>query len=50
MVEATGDLIGNKITDKITRISKTSGNNLERNEELVRKKCITPKLKQKHYW
>ena len=32
-VEATGDLIGNKIVDKITRSSKTSPqNNLETNE------------------
>ena len=36
--EATGDLIGNKIADKITRVSKTSlQNNLETNEEIFRK-------------
>ena len=33
-VEATSDLIGNKIADKITRASKTSPkDNLETNEE-----------------
>ena len=32
--EATGDLIGNKVTDKITRVSKTSPkNNSETNDE-----------------
>ena len=36
--EATGDLIGNKVADKITRVSKTSlQNNLETNEEIFRK-------------
>ena len=36
--EATGDLIGNKIADKIIRVSKTSlQNNLETNEEIFRK-------------
>ena len=36
--EATGDLIGNKIADKITRVSKTSPQkNLETNEEILRK-------------
>ena len=36
--EATGDLIGNKITDKITRVSKTSlQNNLDANEEEIPK-------------
>ena len=34
--EATGDLIGNKIADKITRVSKTSPqNNLEINKEIL---------------
>ena len=37
--KATGDLIGNKIADKITRSSKTSPQkNLETNEELLREK------------
>ena len=34
--EATGDLIGSKIADKITRSSKTSQqNNFEANEEIL---------------
>ena len=35
--EATGDLIGNKIAGKITRVSKTSPQkNLKTNEEILR--------------
>ena len=47
--EATCDLIGNKIADKITRVSKTSPkNNSETNEEeTLRKKIISPELSQK---
>ena len=48
--EATCNLIGNKITDKITRASKTSPqNNLETNEEMLmeREKYISPELRQK---
>ena len=46
--EATGDFIGNKIADKITRASKTSPkNNLETNEEEIRReKYISPELRQ----
>ena len=34
--EATGDLVGNKIADKITRVSKTSPkNNSETNEQEI---------------
>ena len=34
--DATGNLIGNKISDKITRASKSSpNNNLETNEEEI---------------
>ena len=44
--EATRYLIGNKIADKITRSSKTSPqNNLETNEEVPRKKYISPELR-----
>ena len=48
-VEATGDLIGNRFADKITRASKTSPkNNLETDkEEMLREKYISPKLRQK---
>ena len=39
--EATGDLIGNKIPDKITRVSKKSAKELQKNETEVdlQKKC-----------
>ena len=44
-----GDLIGNKIADKVTRTSKTSPkNNLETNEEeTIKEKYISPELRQK---
>ena len=47
--EATGDVIENKITDKITRVQKTSPhNNLEANEEkILREEYIPPELRQK---
>ena len=47
--EATGDLTGNKIADKITRVSKTSPkNNSETNEEeILRERYISPELRQK---
>ena len=43
--EATGDLIGNKIADKITRISKIlPQNNSERDEEeILWERYISPK-------
>ena len=45
---ATGDLIGNKIADKITRSSKTSPqDNLEMDEEILKEKNIFPELIQK---
>ena len=43
--EATGDLIGNKIADRITKVSKTSlNNNSETNEKEV---IIPPELRHK---
>ena len=49
--EATGDLTGNKISDKVTRASITSQkkkNNSETNEEeTIRRKYISPELRQK---
>ena len=46
--EVTGDLIGNKFADKITRVSKTlSQNSLETNEEIIKEKHISPELRQK---
>ena len=41
--EATGDLIGNKISDKISRVSKTSPNE----EEILKETFIPSELKQK---
>ena len=44
----TGDLIGDKTADQITRVSKTSWNNkLETNEEeILRERYILPELRQ----
>ena len=46
--EATGDVIGNKIADKITSISKKSSNNNDENVELTthKKRYISPEEKQ----
>ena len=46
--EATGDLIGNKIDDKITRVAKASPkNSSDANEEEIKKeKYIYPELRQ----
>ena len=46
-MEATGDLIGNKITDGITKVLKTSPkNNSETNEEeILRKRFIASELR-----
>ena len=53
-VEATGDFIGFKIADKITRSSKTSPqNNLETNDEILSEKKIyiyISRIKTKNYW
>ena len=47
-VEVTRDLIGKKIADTIKRPSKTSPqNNSEKNEEILRGKYISLKLRQK---
>ena len=40
---ATGDLIGNKISDKITSVSKKSAKGLQNNESEVDVKRVTPK-------
>ena len=50
-VEATGDLIGNKFADKITRISKTLLKFIpETNEEeILRERIIPLELRQKNY-
>ena len=49
ITKGTGDLIGDKIADKITSTSKTfPKNNLETNEEeIFREKHISPELRQK---
>ena len=46
-MEVTGDLIGNKITDGITKVLKTSPrNNSETNEEeILRKRFIASELR-----
>ena len=46
--EVTVDLIGNKIADKLTRVSKTSPkSNSETNEEgILREKYISPELRE----
>ena len=47
-VEVTRDLIGKRIADTVTRSSKTSPqNNSEKNEEILRGKYISLKLRQK---
>ena len=45
----TGDLIGNKIADRITKVSKTSPKNTSetKEEEILRERFITPRLKHK---
>ena len=40
--EATGDLIGNKIADKITSVSKKSAEELQNNETEVDAEKATP--------
>ena len=49
--EATGDLIGNKIADKITSASKKSQNeeiqSNEANNEITKERYISPKERQK---
>ena len=49
--EATGNLIGNKLADKITSASKKSHNeeiqSNEVNNEIPKERCISPKERQK---
>ena len=49
IAEATGDLIGKEIADKISRVSKTSpkNNSETKEEEILRGKYISPELRQK---
>ena len=53
--EATGDLIGSKIADKITSVSKKSEKDLQNNEEVEvergtpKKRYISPEERQKNY-
>ena len=42
--EATGDLLGNKIVDKTTRVSKTLPQNNLEEEEIFRERYISPEL------
>ena len=49
--EATGDLIGNKITHKITSVSKKHPNELQNDEmEAPKKKIYISRRKAKIYW
>ena len=47
--EASGDLIGNKVADRIIKVSKTSPqNNSETNEaEILKERSISPEQRQK---
>ena len=49
-VEATGDLIGNKITDKITSVSKKESNNNNNDDDVElathKKRYISPEERQ----
>ena len=47
--EVIGELIGNKIADKITRVSKTSpeNNSVTNEEEVFRGRYISPEERQK---
>ena len=56
--EATGDLIGNKIADKITKVSRTSSQNsigivineienIEHDREIPKERCTSPGKRQK---
>ena len=49
MAEATGDLIGNKIADRNTKVSKTSPKNQSKTneEEILTERFITPELRPK---
>ena len=52
ITEATGDLTGNKIADKITSVSKKSSNNNNDDDiELTtrKKRYISPEERQKNY-
>ena len=47
--EPTGDLIGNKIADKIKKASKISQNSLEAlksDEDIPKERYISPEIKQ----
>ena len=47
-VVATGDLIGNKFDNRITKVSKNSERVTHENDkEIPKEKCISPKERQK---
>ena len=49
--ETTGELIGNKIIDKITRVSKTSPkDNSEKNEEEILRERYKSPVQRHNYW
>ena len=45
--ELTGDLIGNKIADRIAKVSKTSPNSETNEEEILSKRFIPAALRHK---
>ena len=54
--EACGDLIGDKMTDKFTKVSKTPSQNNsetiknEHNKQISKKRYISPDEKTENYW
>ena len=52
--ETTGHLIGNKIADRITKVSKASSQNSlqiiknENYKEITKERCISPEERQKN--
>ena len=49
--ETTGDLIGNKIADKITSVSKKSPKKSQNDEmEALKQRYISPDKKATNYW
>ena len=49
--EVVNDLIGNKIADKITSVSKKSPNELQNDEtKIPKKRYISPEKKTNYWW
>ena len=56
LTKATGDLIGNKVADRITKVSKNSQKNksetvtIEDDKEIPKKKIYISRRKTGNYW